>query len=305
MGNYQNNTARQPLQIEGTIEAMQSKFTQIAAAENLVKWAEESQFAIEVLYKNPFLQKCDPVSIQNAIINVASVGLTLNPAYGLAYLVPEYNKAASRTECQLRISFKGLMKVAVDSGAIAFVKAEIVCESDHFEYLGPCEKPVHRMNPFADRGQTTGVYCIAKTAAGDYLTDVMSKAEIDYIKSKAKTKAVWESWYGEMAKKAIIKRASKQWPSAGQSERFAEAVNVVNQQEGNELEGQFKVVQQEVTEPLSVQYYPGENFLSNFPKWQQAIQSGKTSPEALIAKIETRGVLTDQQKQQINAVGRA
>ena len=216
------------------IQEVQPQFNQIAEVHKLVLWKAESQFAIQAIQGNKYLAECAPYTVQNAVINVASVGLTLNPADGYAYLVPEYNKATNQKECQLRISFKGLVKVATDSGAISWVKAEIVKEKDVFKYLGVSKEPTHEMEPFGDRGETVGVYCVAKTNDGEYLVDTMPKVEIDQIRSCAKFDTVWKQWYDEMAKKAIIKRASKQWPRTDKSGVMNAAVAVINETEGGD-----------------------------------------------------------------------
>jgi len=224
------------------IERAAGKFNQIASRHNLVTWAEECQFALQALQNNEKLAMCAPLTVQNAIINVASIGLTLQPALGYAYLVPDSMKQKDPSTgrevwvnvCTLKVSFKGLLKIATDSGSIKWCKAEIVKEQDVFEYNGPCSLPKHTMDPFGDRGKTVGVYCVAKTHDNDYLVDVMGAAEIKKIKAAAKTKTVWDAWEDEMAKKAMIKRASKQWPKTEQSERLDQAIEVVNEYEGSE-----------------------------------------------------------------------
>lgn len=212
------------------------KFNEIACRHRLVTWAEESQFAVQAIQKNGDLASCLPHTVQNAIINVAAVGLTLNPALGYAYLVPESVKHGERwvKECMLRVSFKGLLKIATDSGSIKWAKAEVVKENDTFEYRGPCEPPIHTMQPFGDRGSTVGAYCIAKTHDGDYLVDLMDAKEIIKIRNAAKTKLVWDAWPDEMTKKAMIKRASKQWPKTDRDDRLERAISVVNEHEGSE-----------------------------------------------------------------------
>lgn len=210
------------------IDEAAPKFNAIATRENLVAWAEESQFAQQAIEKNETLAKCSVVTVQNSIINVAAIGLTLNPALGYAYLVPE------KGECNLKVSFKGLLKIATDSGSILWVKAEVVKEKDTFTYNGPCSMPEHSMNPFAERGATVGVYCIAKTHQGDILVDVMSGEQIAKIRKAAKQDYVWSAWPDEMAKKAIIKRASKQWPKTDRTDRLDRAIAVVNEHEGSE-----------------------------------------------------------------------
>ena len=217
---------------DSVVQTVMPQFEKIARINNQVQWQVESQFALQTIQKNSGLAKCSITSIQDSIINVASVGLTLNPADGYAYLVPEYSKALKGNECQLRISFKGLIKVATDAGSIKWVKAEIVKANDNLEYKGPCTMPVHSMDPFGDRGDTVGVYCIAKTNDGDVLVDLMNIEELKKIQSCAKTQMVWTQWPDEMAKKAIIKRASKQWPKTDQSSQLHKAVEVINETEG-------------------------------------------------------------------------
>src|SRR5690606_1820212 len=82
--------------------------------------------------------------------------------------------------------------------------------------------------PFAkDRGDIIGVYVVAKTADGDYLTETMTRDEIDGIMNrsesvKAGKSTPWKTDYGEMAKKTVVKRAQKYWPK---TERLAAAVH--------------------------------------------------------------------------------
>jgi len=208
------------------------QFRRIADTHKLVRWEEESQFALQALQKNSTLAGCNAESIQNAIINVAAVGLTLNPADGYAYLVPEYSKALKGNECQLRISFKGLIKAATDTGAVKWVRAEVVKENDTFTYNGVDEKPTHQMQPFGDRGKPVGVYCVAKVSDTEFLTDVMAWDEVMKIKACAKTQAVWSQWPEEMAKKAVIKRAAKQWPKTIASGVLHKTIEVINESEG-------------------------------------------------------------------------
>ena len=212
----------------------QANFLSIANQNKLVKWEEESQFAIQALQKNEFLSKCSIHTIQNSVINVAAVGLTLNPADGYAYLVPEYNTQTKANECNLRISFKGLIKNATDTGSIVWVKAEIVKTEDMFQYNGPTTAPEHSMDPFSDRGLPVGVYCIAKTAEGDILTDIMKWDEVLKIQACAKTQAVWSKWPEEMAKKAIIKRAAKQWPKTKKTSILNKTIAIINDAEGSD-----------------------------------------------------------------------
>lgn len=207
----------------------EEQFMQIAASSgNAVTWQKEASFALQAIEKSEYLQKAKPSSIRNAVVNVASVGLSLNPAQKLAYLVPRDGL------CCLDISYIGLTKIATDSGSVLVVKAECVRKNDEFEYMGPFERPTHKFNPFAStetRGEVIGAYTIAKLANGETLIETLSLEEINKIRatSKAKNSPAWNEWFDEMAKKSVIKRAYKMWPT---TDRLSKAVEVINEHEG-------------------------------------------------------------------------
>nr|WP_312959926.1 recombinase RecT [Enterobacter mori] len=204
-----------------------------ALTDQSLTWAKECQFAIQLFQRNQKLAEtaiANPTSAQNAIINVAAVGISLNPASKLAYLVPRDGMVC------LDISYMGLLHIAQSAGAIKWGQCKLVHAGDDYETLGLDKAPAHKYNPFAtpdDRGAVIGGYCTVKTADGDYLTEEMSLAEIEEIRkvSKAGTspKGPWVNFWSEMARKTIVKRAYKYWPRA---ERLDNAVDVLNESEG-------------------------------------------------------------------------
>lgn len=216
----------------GAIEHARDSFVKIAG--NPKAYGIEATFAMQSLMKNDFTMQTankNPRSVNLAMINVASTGLTLNPAHAYAYLIPRDGAIC------LDISYKGLIKIATDTGSVLWVRADLVHEADEFTYYGPAAKPEHKANPFKDRGDVVGVYCIAKTRDGDILTEVMDYAELDKIRGKSmsyakKKSGPWVEWFAQMAKKAIIKRASKTWPYTDRTERLMDAIEVANESEG-------------------------------------------------------------------------
>lgn len=46
-------------------------------------------------------------------------------------------------------------------------------------------------------------------------------------------------------------------------------------------------------------HYSAELFEENFPKWRQLIESGKKTPDQIIAMVESKAPLTDEQKQKV------
>lgn len=230
---------------EDGIVAAKTDFQKLAPAN--LNYGDEEIFAIQMLTKNQFVLKtanANPRSVQFAMINVASTGLTLNPAMGYAYLVPRDGAIV------LDISYKGLIKIATDAGSVEWVRAECVHEMDDFTYYGPAAAPTIVTNPFRDRGPIIGAYAIAKTVKGDILTEVMDMdailkvrdASTAFTKGEEGKRGPWESYFPEMCRKAVIKRARKTWPYTDQSERLAKAIEVAN-----EAEGGYTFEQEELT----------------------------------------------------------
>jgi len=220
---------------ELAIEDSRKEFDELCAG--LLSYGTESIFAMQMIARNDFTAKVanrNKRSVLLAMINVASTGLTLNPAMGYAYLVPRSDAI------MLDISYKGLIKIATDTGSIMWVRAECVHEKDTFTYHGPAAMPDIVTDPFRDRGPIIGAYCIAKTKDGDILTEVMDWAAIEKVRSKSEAwsrgvvgkKGPWEEFPAEMIRKAIIKRARKTWPYTESNERLAKAVEIANQAEG-------------------------------------------------------------------------
>lgn len=198
-----------------------------ALTDQSVTWAKESQFAMQLFQKNDFLTKTaigNPASAQNAIINVAAIGITLNPASKLAYLVPRDGMVC------LDISYMGLLHLAQATGSIKWGQCKLVYSNDTYESNGLDSAPTHKYNAFGDRGEVVGGYCTVKTSEGDYLTEEMSLAEIKATEATSKAKnGPWKTFWAEMARKTIVKRASKYWPRA---ERLDNAIHVLNEEEG-------------------------------------------------------------------------
>lgn len=198
-----------------------------ALTDQSVTWAKESQFAIQLFQKNDYLAKTaisNPISAQNAIINVAAIGITLNPASKLAYLVPRDGMVC------LDISYMGLLHLAQATGSIKWGQCKLVYSNDTYESNGLDTAPTHKYNAFGDRGEVVGGYCTIKTPDGDYLTEEMSLAEIKATEATSKAKnGPWKNFWEEMARKTIVKRASKYWPRA---DRLDNAIHVINEDEG-------------------------------------------------------------------------
>ena len=240
-----------------------------------VSFEKESFFALNLLKNSDFLLRVaqgNPQSLQQALINISAIGVSLNPALKEAYLVPRGGQVC------LDISYMGLVQLAIASGSVFWVQADIVRKNDTFEYLGMGIRPVHKFNPFGDRGEVVGAYCVAKLHSGDYLTTIMSKSEIDEIKNKssqASKNGPWVTFYEEMCKKTCIKRASKLWPK---SERVNEAVNILNEHEGIDFTNNSAYTPQAIKEITE----------EDFKKIRSQLASTNRTEEALLSFINSQ-----------------
>ena len=192
-----------------------------------VTWCKEKQFAIQALSSNDYLAEVaegNRTSLQSAIINIASIGISLNPALKHAYLVPRKGGVC------LDISYMGLLHLAQSSGVILWGQCKIVRANDTYQNAGLSKEPTHLSNTFGDRGEIIGAYCTVKTIDGDFLTEEMSIAEIFEIRGrsdgfKSGKSTPWKTDEGEMIRKTVVKRAYKYWPKC---ERLSTAAQMLN-----------------------------------------------------------------------------
>lgn len=227
--------------IEKEIYALKPVFESVAVDKGIV-FEREAEFALQIMSANPYLQNIAVGSIQSfkdAITNVSAIGLTLNPARKQAYLVPRKGKVC------LDISYMGLIDMALSTGSVLWAQASVVYTGDTFTLHGYDKPPSHDHDPFAeDRGEKRGVYVVAKTRDGDYLTHCMSIAKVNSIRDRSEAwksyvadnskKCPWVTDAEEMEKKTCIKQASKYWPKTERLERAVQYLNTVGD-EGIEL----------------------------------------------------------------------
>lgn len=216
-----------------TFAPIKEQFIKLVGEETFQK---ECSFALQHLQKNAYLQKSTPNSLLQSVMNIANIGLTLNPVMKLAYLVPRYMNGA--VECCLEPSYQGLVKLLTDSGSVTNCYAHLIYENDVFEQiLGTSNEIIHRPK-LSNRGNIIGVYAVAVLANGSKQTEVMEISEVNEIRESSesyksfkagKTKTcIWEDWYDEMCRKTVIKRLVKYLPKSNY-DKIAQAIELTNE----------------------------------------------------------------------------
>ena len=154
------------------------------------------------------LANLDAQSIREAFKASLDTGIPVDKRQ-LAYVVKYGNTI------QYHIGFKGFISRIKEIYPTAQVKAELVYVGDDFtvEKIDGQARYTHKVaNPFAKRENIIGAYAYIKYIDNgrEYsFIETMGVDEINKIRGKAKTAVVWNEWYGEMAKKAVIRRLCK------------------------------------------------------------------------------------------------
>lgn len=172
--------------------------------------------------RNAKLLQCTQASILETINRAAELGLDLSGTLGEAYPVPFTNSVkdaqgnwTKQTQCQLIIGYRGLEKLAWQSGEVQMIDAEVVHERDLFIFKKGFD-PRLEWEPCrdGDRGEPIGAYALIITKLGGRMARFMTVADIEKIRQGAQSKdsPAWKNHWGEMARKTALRRVLKDAP---------------------------------------------------------------------------------------------
>lgn len=183
---------------------------------------------------NPDLLHADRRTLFLAGIKCAADGL--EPDGRQAALVI-YNTKIKRRDPQTRLDVEfridavqympmiaGIRERMRNTGQVDSADAQVVYEKDAFHYaLGDNAYIDHKPPPLnEERGEIIGAYAIIRLKNGEVLRDVMSRREIEVTRSqsRAKDSLMWTKYYGEAARKTVLRRCSKAAPQTSELERL-------------------------------------------------------------------------------------
>lgn len=183
----------------------------------------------------PALQKCDKLSVVQAVMQAASLGLMVGGPAGEAALVPRKGKAC------LTPMVRGLVTLAIRSGTVLAVSPVTVIKQDRFKvFRGSGARIEHEPDLDADDRALDAailyVYAVFQMAGGVEHFDVMNRKEVERIRAVSadgqSADSPWTRWWGEKAKVTVVKRASKMVPM---SPEFRAAVELDDRLETGEI----------------------------------------------------------------------
>lgn len=250
----------EPKDIAGMLSSPKMKQQMALAMPKHMTADRMMRIALTEVRKVPALGQCNIESFMGAIMQCAQLGLEPGSALGHAYLLPFGNGKAKdgKSNCQLIIGYRGMIDLARRSGQIVSLTARTVHENDTFKYEFGLEETMQHIPADGDRGKMTHVYAVAKLKGGGVQFDVMSRADVDKVRStsKAGTNGPWVTHFEEMAKKTVIRRLFKYLPV---SIEIQQAVTLderaeagIDQDNASVLTGDYSVVddQQEAGEQV-------------------------------------------------------
>ena len=283
-----------PAKITDLVAATQLDFERRITAASPVQYAQEAHFALQQLAANSYLlgiAQNNPDSLRAALLNVAATGLSLNPVKKQAYLIPR-NKAVI-----LDISYMGILHVAQMSGAIEWGQARIVRAGHTFRLTGINQAPVHEYNPFENddaAGAIVGAYAVVKLPGGDFLTHCLNMDALLRIRSRSESfksgkNSPWLTDPEPMMKKSAVRGLAPYMPyREAMAQAMTVAVEAEQEQDGEQPE-----------RPPALPEYTDAQMAENLPKWQAAIDSGRATPERIIALVSSKYALTTGQETHI------
>lgn len=216
---------------EQAVANVSRRYSKIRAIKEL-SFAQEKLHVLSLIKKNKNLKLASRDSIEDAFLQAGSMGLSFNPTRGHCYMITrrarrrnngeslaEYNKVP--TYAYAYPSYRGLIHIPVSSGAIRFARAEVIFANDKFIYRGPHHDVEYQLK--TDHKQqveknATGVFAVARTAHGDYLSEYVPRETIQRIRnmSEMPNAIMWhpDKLWTEGWKKAALRRLYKTLPDA-------------------------------------------------------------------------------------------
>lgn len=110
-------------------------------------------------------------------------------------------------------SYKGLRKMAIERSVkpVDNIIAKLIREGDTVEEeIINGKAHLRYKSVFGNNKPIIGALAICSYSDGSEVYELMTKDEIDACKAKSRNSGAWKDFYGEMAKKSVIRRLSKQ-----------------------------------------------------------------------------------------------
>lgn len=202
----------QPVTIKSLIasESVQSRFNNVLGKKSNA-FVSSLMSAVRA---NKMLQESEPQSLISSAMIAATLDLPITPSLGMAHIVPYRNNRDGVVVAQFQIGWKGLIQLALRTGAYKTMNATVVYEGQMVNFnpfTGEYEFQVEKTSD-----KPIGYLFYFKLVAGfekyTYMTVEEAQAHAQkYSASFRKSYGNWVEDFDSMALKTTVKQGLSKW----------------------------------------------------------------------------------------------
>lgn len=272
-----------------------------------------ARLAVTQFSNTPKLQECEPITIVASIMTASTLGLEPG-VNGQGFLVPYYNKRKRVSQCQFIPGWKGLVDIANRSGRCT-VWTGAVFKGDHFDFnLG--DKPFIQHKPGdEDRPEfLTHVYAVGRVNGSEWpVIEVWTMNKV--WRHRDEFNKVGDAHYSfrdvEMyARKVPLLQVLKYMPSSIELNNAITVAHAAEQNRNVIIDGNFVTVGDDdgagqgpadsnQSTGTTLPTVSDADFEKKKAGWKATVVNGIKSVNDLIATIETKELLSNDQKVEI------
>jgi len=191
----------------------------------------------------PDLMKCDPRSLQQAVMQCAVLGLS--PGF-----MNECDFLVFKNIAKFCPGYNGLVKLAVQGESVTDISSQVVYSKDEFDFSDGTDaflKHKKFLGPQEQRGERIAAYATARLQNGLFKFEVITPDQWESIRAKSKgANSEFSPWskadkdpfeYDWMVRKTAVKQLSKLVPKSPKALKFAQAIALDNAAERPDISG--------------------------------------------------------------------
>lgn len=279
------------------------------------------RIALTEFRKNPKLAECDPRSVFGCVVAASQLGLEIG-MQGQGWLVPYYDNKKKKLICQFIPGWQGINDLVARAGR-ATTWTGAVYEGDTFDYaLG--DRPFVTHKPSGEdesEDKLTHVYAIGRVKNAEWpVLEVWPIAKVKRHRDKYNKQGDKHYSYENLemyGRKVVLLQVLKYMPKSAEvmqgmtlaqsaasgTQNIDDAKPIIEgtwapseEEDGNDT------AQQQTGAGAASSSKPSlsdEDFKRSLPKWRTLIAGGKKSSDEIIAMIESKNTLTQEQKDEI------
>lgn len=167
---------------------------------------------IELYSSDSYLQNCDAASVMREALKAVSLNLPINKNLGYAYIIPRRNHG--KWEPQMQIGYKGMIQLAMRTGAYRYINAGEVWEGE-FKGMDKLTGEIDLSGEAVSK-DVVGYFAYIETLNGFKKALYWSKEKlIDHVEKYSDSyksgNQIWKKNFTEMATKTVLRYLLSHW----------------------------------------------------------------------------------------------